>query len=105
MSEKNVLAVFEEIGRAEASMPEARAVVPIRHGITFVALDPAGPIELMGWYSQGPIPLPAVGDVIGLHWDRVRVVAVHTQYGRDEGTGEPVVFTSVDVEALPTTAA
>ncbi|GAB7185675.1 hypothetical protein ATKI12_5506 [Kitasatospora sp. Ki12] len=40
-----------------------------------------------------------MGDVIGLHWDKVVVTAVRTIYGRDETTGRPVVHTSVDVEA------
>ena len=50
---------------------------------------------------EGTVPIPAVGEVVGLDYGRVVVTAVHTQYGRDETTGRPIVFTSVSVKIPP----
>ncbi|MEV7282885.1 hypothetical protein [Streptomyces sp. NPDC093111] len=53
--------------------------------------------ELVDLTCAGAMPVPAVGDVIGLHEAEARVVSVSTRYTRSNGRVN--VYTHVVVEA------
>jgi hypothetical protein len=93
--------VYDEILRVEESTPDLVGQLP-EHGMTFMSPDET---ELLSYRVEGLLPVPTVGDVIGLHWSEVVVTAVETRYGRDEVTGRPLIFTSVSVEAQSSTSA
>ncbi|MFD3585768.1 hypothetical protein [Streptomyces sp. NPDC058683] len=93
--------MYDEIGKVEDSTPDLMGQLP-EHGMTFLSPDET---ELVSYRVEGLLPVPASGDVIGLHWSEVVVTALQTRYGRDETTGRPLVFTSVSVEALPSATA
>ncbi|TBO60209.1 hypothetical protein EYS09_07875 [Streptomyces kasugaensis] len=65
-----------------------------QHCLTFIC-EPF--TELMVLNSIGMMPVPAVGEAIGLHGSEVVVTRVWTQYGRTH-EGRPDIFTCVTVE-------
>ncbi|WP_224350535.1 hypothetical protein [Streptomyces olivaceus] len=87
--------MYEEIQKTENSTPHPTDLAP-EHGMVFKTADET---ELADFWVLGTLPEPEVGKVIHLHWQQVKVTAVNTHYGRDEGSGRPLVFTTVTVEA------
>ncbi|MEU9349179.1 GNAT family N-acetyltransferase [Streptomyces sp. NPDC048278] len=68
------------------------------HVVYFISAEE---IELMSLSSIGMLPVPAVGEEIGVGDGMLTVVRVGTLYGRDEQSGRPTVFTSVTVDETP----
>ncbi|MEH0467219.1 hypothetical protein [Streptomyces acidiscabies] len=73
-----------------------RTVEPMvpHHVVHFVGVNGW---ELTSLSSVGMMPIPSVGDEIGVLDSMVTVVGVGTLYGRDENDGHPTVFTNVTV--------
>ncbi|MEU9174916.1 GNAT family N-acetyltransferase [Streptomyces sp. NPDC048420] len=76
-----------------------RLLVPVEphHVVYFISAEET---ELMSLSSIGMLPVPAVGEEIGVGDGMVTVVWVGTLYGRDD-EGRPTVFTSVTVKEKP----
>ncbi|MER8042700.1 hypothetical protein [Streptomyces sp. NPDC094032] len=75
--------------------PRARETdVIAEHTLTAYSADGT---ELFILSCVGTMPVPAVGEVIGLHDEWVRVVSVLTRYGRS--MGRPSIFTQIVVES------
>ena len=74
----------------ESSVPD--------HRLHFVGAEGT---ELTTLSSVGMMPVPVVGEEIGVLDEMVTVVSIGTLYGRDEQTGAPTVFTNVIVDEKP----
>ncbi|MEW1548301.1 hypothetical protein [Streptomyces tsukubensis] len=88
---------YDEIEKTEKSTPHLVGRTP-EHSLHFKSADGS---ELVSYWVEGTLPIPAVGDVIGLHWSEVVVTAVQTRYGKDEDTGRAAVYTTVSVDTPP----
>lgn len=87
------------IAEEQATWTGPEATAAPTHAITFQGPDEC---ELMSLDVPGVLPIPAEGDVILLHWQRVTVVEVSPMhYGRTEDTGQPRLHTTVHVAACP----
>lgn len=89
---------MREIRAAEYERPHRRQWPFARHQIQYTYGPPAAATVLADFVTEGPLPIPAEGQVIELHGVRVKVTGVLVSYYA-AADGAPVVLAAVRVDS------